>query len=151
MCGPRSTPEPPSAPTTSATSSRERQSWHESGAVQQIQRPNGAIDQSNFNNYQIARMNRAPRHIDIHIVKSKRRRPESASRACRRLRPLYITQSSHDWQRVRELPLSKTKLCRGRLRVERPFMKALYKLQYLCSVLGLRPPPRRSQWLQRRI
>ena len=30
----------------------------------------GAIDQSNFNDYQLARMNDAPRQVDIHIVES---------------------------------------------------------------------------------
>ena len=36
----------------------------------EITATNGAIDQSNFNNYQITRMNRAPRHVDVEIVKS---------------------------------------------------------------------------------
>jgi isoquinoline 1-oxidoreductase beta subunit len=30
----------------------------------------GAIDQSNFNDYPVARMNDAPRHVDVHIVES---------------------------------------------------------------------------------
>ena len=31
----------------------------------EITATNGVIDQSNFNNFQVARMNRAPRHIDV--------------------------------------------------------------------------------------
>jgi isoquinoline 1-oxidoreductase subunit beta len=30
----------------------------------------GAVDQSNFSDYQVARMNDAPRQVDIHIVES---------------------------------------------------------------------------------
>jgi isoquinoline 1-oxidoreductase beta subunit len=36
----------------------------------EITATNGKIDQSNFNNFQITRMNRAPRHVDVEIVKS---------------------------------------------------------------------------------
>src|SRR5258708_33642962 len=36
----------------------------------EITATNGAIDQSNFNNYQVTRMNRAPRHVDVQIVES---------------------------------------------------------------------------------
>jgi len=54
-------------------------------------------------------MNRVPRHIDIHIVKAKRRRPESASRACPDCAALYNAVFAATGKRVRELPLSKTK------------------------------------------
>ena len=36
----------------------------------EITATNGAIDQSNFNDYQVARMNDAPRQVDVHIVES---------------------------------------------------------------------------------
>ncbi len=36
----------------------------------EITATNGAIDQSNFNDYPLARMNDAPRHVDVHIVES---------------------------------------------------------------------------------
>src|SRR5438270_8289721 len=36
----------------------------------EITATNGVIDQSNFNDYQVARMNDAPVHVDVHIVES---------------------------------------------------------------------------------
>jgi len=36
----------------------------------QITATNGVIDQSNFHDYQVARMNDAPRHVDVQIVES---------------------------------------------------------------------------------
>lgn len=36
----------------------------------EITATNGSIDQSNFNDYQLARMNDAPRQVDVHIVES---------------------------------------------------------------------------------
>jgi len=36
----------------------------------EITATNGAVDQSNFFDYQVARMNDAPRQVDVHIVES---------------------------------------------------------------------------------
>jgi CO/xanthine dehydrogenase Mo-binding subunit len=61
----------------------------------EITATNGAIDQSNFHNYQITRMNRAPRHIEVHIVeKRSAARRSGRARACRRLRRRSTTQCS---------------------------------------------------------
>jgi isoquinoline 1-oxidoreductase beta subunit len=41
-----------------------------SAARGEITATNGIINQSNFNNYPVARMNDAPKHVDVHIVES---------------------------------------------------------------------------------
>ena len=77
----------------------------------EITATNGAIDQSNFHNYQIARMNRAPRHIDIHIVKSEAPPAGVGDPGLPPIAPaLYNAVFAATGKRVRELPLSKTKL-----------------------------------------
>jgi isoquinoline 1-oxidoreductase beta subunit len=77
----------------------------------EITATNGAIDQSNFHNYQIARMNRAPRHIDIHIVKSEAPPAGVGEPGLPPIAPaLYNAVFAATGKRVRELPLSKTKL-----------------------------------------
>ena len=71
----------------------------------------GIIDQSNFNNFQITRMNRAPRHIDVEIVKSKAPPAGVGEPGVPPLAPaLYNAVFAATGKRVRELPLSKTKL-----------------------------------------
>jgi len=77
----------------------------------EITATNGAIDQSNFHNYQIARMNRvsAP-HRHTHCKK------RSAAGRSRRAGPAAIAPALYNavfaatGKRVRELPLSKPKL-----------------------------------------
>ncbi len=71
----------------------------------------GIIDQSNFNNFQITRMNRAPRHIDVEIVKSEAPPAGVGEPGVPPLAPaLYNAVFAATGKRVRELPLSKTKL-----------------------------------------
>ncbi len=70
----------------------------------------GVIDQSNFNNFQVARMNHAPRKTEVHIVESDAPPagvgepgvPPFAPALCNGL-------FAATGKRVRELPLSKTK------------------------------------------
>jgi isoquinoline 1-oxidoreductase beta subunit len=77
----------------------------------EITATNGAIDQSNFNDYQIARMNRAPRHIDVHIVESEAPPAGVGEPGVPPFAPaLYNAVFAATGKRVRELPLSKTKL-----------------------------------------
>jgi isoquinoline 1-oxidoreductase beta subunit len=77
----------------------------------EITATNGAIDQSNFNNYQLARMNRAPRHVDVQIVKSEAPPAGVGEPGVPPFAPaLYNAVFAATGKRVRELPLSKTKL-----------------------------------------
>jgi isoquinoline 1-oxidoreductase subunit beta len=77
----------------------------------EITATDGAIDQSNFHNYQIARMNRAPRHVDVHIVKSEAPPAGVGEPGLPPFAPaLYNAVFAATGKRVRELPLSKTKL-----------------------------------------
>jgi isoquinoline 1-oxidoreductase beta subunit len=77
----------------------------------EITATNGAIDQSNFNNYQITRMNRAPRRVDVEIVKSDAPPAGVGEPGVPPFAPaLYNAVFAATGKRVRELPLSKTKL-----------------------------------------
>ncbi len=77
----------------------------------EITATNGVIDQSNFNNYQITRMNRAPRHVDVHIVKSEAPPAGVGEPGVPPFAPaLCNAVFAATGKRVRELPLSKTKL-----------------------------------------
>jgi isoquinoline 1-oxidoreductase subunit beta len=77
----------------------------------EITATNGIIDQSNFNNYQLARMNRAPRHVDVQIVKSEAPPAGAGEPGVPPFAPaLYNAVFAATGKRVRELPLSKTKL-----------------------------------------
>jgi len=77
----------------------------------EITATNGIIDQSNFNNYQLARMNRAPRHVDVQIVKSEAPPAGVGEPGVPPFAPaLYNAVFAATGKRVRELPLSKTKL-----------------------------------------
>ena len=77
----------------------------------EITATNGAIDQSNFNNYQLTRMNRAPRHVDVQIVKSEAPPAGVGEPGVPPFAPaLYNAVFAATGKRVRELPLSKTKL-----------------------------------------
>jgi len=77
----------------------------------EITATNGVIDQSNFHNYQITRMNRAPRHVDVQIVKSEAPPAGVGEPGLPPFAPaLYNAVFAATGKRVRELPLSKTKL-----------------------------------------
>jgi isoquinoline 1-oxidoreductase subunit beta len=77
----------------------------------EITATNGTIDQSNFNNYQLTRMNRAPRHVDVQIVKSEAPPAGVGEPGVPPFAPaLYNAVFAATGKRVRELPLSKTKL-----------------------------------------
>jgi isoquinoline 1-oxidoreductase beta subunit len=72
---------------------------------------NGAIDQSNFDKYQIARMSQAPRHIQVEIVKSDAPPAGVGEPGLPPFAPaLCNAVFAATGKRVRELPLSKTKL-----------------------------------------
>jgi isoquinoline 1-oxidoreductase subunit beta len=77
----------------------------------EITATNGAIDQSNFNNYQLTRMNRAPRRVDVYIVQSDAPPAGVGEPGVPPFAPaLYNAVYAATGKRVRELPLSKTKL-----------------------------------------
>jgi len=77
----------------------------------EITATNGVIDQSNFHNFQITRMNRAPRNIEVHIVESEARPAGVGEPGVPPFAPaLYNAVFGATGKRVRELPLSKTKL-----------------------------------------
>ena len=77
----------------------------------EITATNGAIDQGNFDNYQLTRMNRTPRHIDIHVVPSDAPPAGVGEPGVPPFAPaLCNAVFAATGKRVRELPLSKTKL-----------------------------------------
>lgn len=77
----------------------------------EITATNGVIDQSNFNNYQLTRMNRAPRHIEVSIVQSEAPPAGVGEPGVPPFTPALCNAIfAATGKRVRELPLSKTKL-----------------------------------------
>jgi isoquinoline 1-oxidoreductase beta subunit len=77
----------------------------------EITATNGAVNQSNFNNYPIVRMNRAPRQVDVHIVKSDAPPAGVGEPGVPPFVPaLCNAVFAATGKRVRELPLSKAKL-----------------------------------------
>lgn len=77
----------------------------------EITATNGVINQSNFTNYPITRMNRAPRQVDVHIVESDAPPAGVGEPGVPPFAPaLYNAIFAATGRRVRELPLSKTKL-----------------------------------------
>ena len=77
----------------------------------EITATNGAINQSNFDNYQITRMNRAPRHVAVEIVKSDAPPAGVGEPGVPPFAPaLCNAVFAATGKRVRELPLAKTKL-----------------------------------------
>lgn len=77
----------------------------------EITATNGMIDQSNFNNYQVTRMNRAPRQVDVQIVNSEAPPAGVGEPGLPPFAPaLYNAVFAATGKRVREMPLSKTKL-----------------------------------------
>ncbi len=77
----------------------------------EITATNGVIDQSNFNDYPITRMNRAPRQISVHVVDSDAPPAGVGEPGVPPFAPaLCNAVFAATGKRVRELPLSKTKL-----------------------------------------
>jgi isoquinoline 1-oxidoreductase beta subunit len=77
----------------------------------EITATNGTIDQSNFHDYQITRMDRAPRHVDVHIVESDAPPAGVGEPGVPPFAPaLCNAVFAATGKRVRELPLSKAKL-----------------------------------------
>ena len=77
----------------------------------EITATNGVIDQSNFNNFQVARMSRAPRHVDVTIVESEAPPAGVGEPGVPPFAPALCNAIfAATGKRVRELPLSKTKL-----------------------------------------
>jgi isoquinoline 1-oxidoreductase beta subunit len=77
----------------------------------EITAKNGAINQTNFHNYPLTRMNRAPRHIDVKIVQSEAPPAGVGEPGVPPFAPaLYNAVFAATGKRVRELPLAKTKL-----------------------------------------
>ena len=77
----------------------------------EITATNGKINQSNFDNYPVSRMNRAPRHVDVHVVKSDAPPAGVGEPGVPPFAPaLCNAVFAATGKRARELPLSKTKL-----------------------------------------
>ena len=72
---------------------------------------NGVVDQSNFHDYQMARMNTAPREIHVHIVPSEALPGGVGEPGLPAIAPAMCNAVySATGKRIRELPLSKAKL-----------------------------------------
>jgi isoquinoline 1-oxidoreductase subunit beta len=77
----------------------------------EITATNGVIDQGNFNNYPITRMNRAPRKIDVTIVASDAPPAGVGEPGVPPFAPALCNAIfAATGKRIRELPVSKTKL-----------------------------------------
>jgi isoquinoline 1-oxidoreductase beta subunit len=77
----------------------------------QITATNGAIDQSNFNDYQVARMNTAPRETHVHIVESDAPPGGVGEPGLPAFAPALCNAIfAASGKRIRELPLSKAGL-----------------------------------------
>ena len=72
---------------------------------------NGVVNQSNFGDYKLIRMDRAPRHTDVHIVESDAAPAGVGEPGVPPFAPaLYNAIHAATGKRIREMPLSKTKL-----------------------------------------
>jgi isoquinoline 1-oxidoreductase beta subunit len=72
---------------------------------------NGAVDQSNFNNYKLTRMGHAPKKTNVYIVESDAPPAGVGEPGVPPFAPaLFNAIYAATGQRVREMPLSKTKL-----------------------------------------
>src|SRR5213082_896697 len=77
----------------------------------EITATNGAIDQSNFNDYPVARMNTAPREIHVHVVESDAPPGGIGEPGLPAIAPATSNAVfSASGKRIRELPLSKAGL-----------------------------------------
>lgn len=74
----------------------------------EITATNGVIDQSNFDSYQVARMNTAPRHTNVYIVPSKAAPAGIGEPGLPPFAPaLYNAIFAATGKRIRELPLTR--------------------------------------------
>ena len=74
----------------------------------EITAKDGVIEQSNFDNYPVARMNEAPYKTNVYIVDSDAPPAGVGEPVCRRLRPPSAMQFlPRPARRIRELPLSR--------------------------------------------
>ena len=72
---------------------------------------NGVVSQSNFNDYQLVRMDSAPKHTSVHIVESDAPPAGVGEPGVPPFAPaFYNAIHAATGKRVREMPLSKTKL-----------------------------------------
>jgi isoquinoline 1-oxidoreductase beta subunit len=77
----------------------------------EITATNGVINQSNFGNYRLTRMNKAPKHVDVQIVNSDAPPAGVGEPGVPPFAPaLFNAVFAATGKRVREMPLSKTKL-----------------------------------------
>jgi isoquinoline 1-oxidoreductase beta subunit len=77
----------------------------------EITATNGVINQSNFVNYKLTRMNRAPKHVDVQIVDSDAPPAGAGEPGVPPFAPaLFNAVFAATGKRVREMPLAKTKL-----------------------------------------
>ena len=77
----------------------------------EITATNGAVDQSNFNDYPVARMNTAPREIHIHIVENDAPPGGIGEPGLPAIAPAICNAVfAATGKRIRELPLSKAGL-----------------------------------------
>jgi isoquinoline 1-oxidoreductase subunit beta len=77
----------------------------------EITATNGVINQSNFTNYRLTRMNRAPKHVDVQIVNSDAPPAGAGEPGVPPFAPaLFNAVFAATGKRVREMPLAKTKL-----------------------------------------
>ena len=75
----------------------------------EITATNGAVDQSNFYDYQVARMNDAPKQVDIHIVESTAPPAGAGEPGVPPFAPALCNAIfAATGKRVRELPLTRT-------------------------------------------
>ena len=79
--------------------------------LSEITTTNGSVDQSNFNNYKVVRMGHGPKHTSVYIVESDAPPAGVGEPGVPPLAPaLFNAVYAATGKRVRELPLSKTKL-----------------------------------------
>jgi len=77
----------------------------------EITATNGKINQGNFNDYHLARMNTAPRHVDVQIVASDAPPAGVGEPGAPPIAPALCNAIfAATGKRIRELPVSKTKL-----------------------------------------
>jgi len=77
----------------------------------EITATNGVINQNNFGNYRLTRMNRAPKHVDVQIVDSEAPPAGAGEPGVPPFAPaLFNAVFAATGKRVREMPLAKTKL-----------------------------------------
>ena len=77
----------------------------------EISATNGVIDQSNFDTFQVARMNASPRETNVHIVESEAPPAGIGEPGLPPMAPaIYNAIFAATGKRVREMPLTKVGL-----------------------------------------